>query len=229
MAKPKRILIVDWDKDLQETLKEQLEANGEFKTDKVESGYAAIEKTRLTHYDILLIDVDLTDISGCDVCQTMRKNGVKSPIVLLSRSADDADTIVGLDAGANDYIVKPFRVNVLMARLRARIREAEQSQHAVFQIGPYSFRPLDKTMYDNREDRKIRLTEKETAIVKFLYLAGNSVVSREVLLGEVWGYNAGVTTHTLETHVYRLRQKIEENPSKALILVTESTGYRLVV
>ena len=229
MAKPKRILIVDWDEDLQETLKEQLEANGEFKTDKVESGYAAIEKTRLTYYDIFLIDVDLTDISGCDVCQTMRKNGVKAPIVLLSRSADDADTIVGLDAGANDYIVKPFRVNVLMARLRARIREAEQSQHAVFQIGPYSFRPLDKTMYDNREDRKIRLTEKETAIVKFLYLAGNSVVSRDVLLGEVWGYNAGVTTHTLETHVYRLRQKIEENPSKARILVTESTGYRIVV
>ena len=147
---------------------------------------------------------------------------------MLSCSADDADTILGLDSGANDYIVKPFRINVLMARLRARIREAEQSEHAVFQIGPYSFRPLDKTMYDNHEDRKIRLTEKETAIVKFLYLANDPVVSRDVLLGEVWGYNANVTTHTLETHVYRLRQKIEKDPSNALILITESNGYRIV-
>ena len=147
---------------------------------------------------------------------------------MLSKSDTDADTILGLDAGANDYVIKPFRIKVLMARLRARIRETEQSEYAVFQIGYYSFRPLDKTMQDNRSDQKIRLTEKETAIVKFLYLASDHVVSRDVLLGEVWGYNAGVTTHTLETHVYRLRQKIEEDPSNALILVTEPKGYKIV-
>jgi len=114
-----------------------------------------------------------------------------------------------------------------LARLRARIREAEQSQHAVFQIGPYSFRPLDKLMENNLNKQRIRLTEKETAIVKFLYLASDHVVSRDTLLEEVWGYNSGVTTHTLETHVYRLRQKIEEDPSNALILITEPKGYRL--
>ena len=174
------------------------------------------------------MDVSLTDMDGREVCRMMRENGIKSPIVMLSRFDTDADTILGLDAGANDYVIKPFRINVLMARLRARIREVEQSEHAVFQIGHYSFRPIDKTMQDNRSDQKIRLTEKETAIVKFLYLASDHVVSRDVLLGEVWGYNAGVTTHTLETHVYRLRQKIEENPSNALILVTEPKGYRIV-
>jgi DNA-binding response OmpR family regulator len=228
MVAGRKILIVDCNIDLRETLKEQLEANGEFIVEEADSGCTAIEKAGLSYYDLVLVDFDLTDISGCNVCRTLRKKGVKSPIVMLSCSADDADTILGLDSGANDYIVKPFRINVLMARLRARIREAEQSEHAVFQIGPYSFRPLDKTMYDNHEDRKIRLTEKETAIVKFLYLANDPVVSRDVLLGEVWGYNANVTTHTLETHVYRLRQKIEKDPSNALILITESNGYRIV-
>lgn len=140
----------------------------------------------------------------------------------------DADTILGLDSGANDYISKPFRLGVLLARLRAHLRQFEQSDDAVFPIGPYSFRPAAKLLLDEAKNRKVRLTEKETAILKFLYRAGEKVIGRDVLLGEVWGYNAGVTTHTLETHVYRLRQKIEQDPANAQILVTEPGGYRLV-
>ena len=228
MTGAKKVLIVDGDRDLQETLKEQFEVNSEFLTDVVSSGHGAIDKTLEHYYDIILVDSRLPDIDGTAVCIAMRQNGIKSPIVMLSEIDTDEATILALDAGANDYVIKPFRVNVLMARLRARIRETEQSEHAVFQIGHYSFHPIDKSMHDNRNEQKIRLTEKETAIVKFLYLAGDSVVSRDTLLGEVWGYNAGVTTHTLETHVYRLRQKIEEDPSNAMILVTEPTGYRII-
>ena len=228
MTEAKKILIVDADTDLREMLKEQLEFNSEFTTEGANTGRTAVEKTSTQHYDTILIDVSLPDINGREVCRTMRESGIKSPIIMLSKSDADDDTILALDAGANDYVTKPFRVNVLMARLRARIREAEQSEHAIFQIGPYSFRPLDKSMQDNRNDHKIRLTETETAIIKFLYLASGQVVSRDTLLGEVWGYNAGVTTHTLETHVYRLRQKIEDNPSNAVILVTEPKGYRVV-
>jgi DNA-binding response OmpR family regulator len=228
MTGAKKALIVDGDRDLQEMLKEQFEVNGEFLTDSVNSGRAAIDKTLEQYYDIILVDAGLPDIDGRAVCKVMRKNGIKSPIVMLSKTDTDEETILALDAGANDYVAKPFRINVLMARLRARIRETEQSEHAVFQIGHYSFRPLDKSMQDNRNEQKIRLTEKETAIVKFLYLASDGVVSRDTLLGEVWGYNVGVTTHTLETHVYRLRQKIEEDPSNATILVTETAGYRII-
>ena len=228
MTGAKKALIVDGDRDLQEMLKEQFEVNGEFLTDSVNSGRAAIDKTLEQYYDIILVEAGLPDIDGRAVCKVMRKNGIKSPIVMLSKTDTDEETILALDAGANDYVAKPFRINVLMARLRARIRETEQSEHAVFQIGHYSFRPLDKSMQDNRNEQKIRLTEKETAIVKFLYLASDGVVSRDTLLGEVWGYNVGVTTHTLETHVYRLRQKIEEDPSNATILVTETTGYRII-
>jgi len=228
MTAGRRVLVVDDDEDLRQMLAEQLEIHEEFITDGVESGAAAIEITKNQYYDMILLDVGLPDLDGREVCRVMRRNGVKSPIIMLTGADTDADTILGLDAGANDYVTKPFRIGVLMARLRAHVREHEQSEHAVFQIGPYSFRPAGKIMLDMENDKKVRLTDKETAIIKFLYLAGERVVGRDVLLGEVWGYNAGVTTHTLETHVYRLRQKIERDPSNAVLLVTEPNGYRLV-
>jgi DNA-binding response OmpR family regulator len=158
----------------------------------------------------------------------MRREGVRSPILILTAADSDADAVLGLDSGANDYITKPFRLHVLLARLRAQLRQHEQSEDAVFTIGPYTFRPSAKLLIDDPKRKKVRLTEKETAILKFLYRAGSRVIGRDVLLNEVWGYNSGVTTHTLETHVYRLRRKIERNPAKAEILVTEPGGYRLV-
>ena len=113
-----------------------------------------------------------------------------------------------------------------MPRLRAHLRSHEQSEDAVFRVGPYEFKPAVK-MLVTADDRKIKLTEKETSILKYLYRSGGQPVSREKLLDEVWGYNSGVTTHTLETHIYRLRQKIEPDTSQATLLLTESGGYRL--
>jgi DNA-binding response OmpR family regulator len=157
----------------------------------------------------------------------IRKNGFKSPIIMLTGNDSDADMILGLDAGANDYVTKPFKFAVLLARIRAQLRQHEQSEDAVFSLGPYTFKPASKILIEENGS-KIRLTEKETSILKFLYRAGEKVVTRDILLEEVWGYNAGVTTHTLETHIYRLRQKIERDPSNAEILVTETGGYKLV-
>jgi len=228
MTTGKRILLVDDDDDLRQMLDEQLKLHEEFSTDMAASGAAALEAIKKEYYDIILLDVDLPDMDERDVCRLMRRNGVKSPIIMLTGADTDADTILGLDAGANDYITKPFRLGVLMARLRAHIRQHEQSEDAVFTIGPYTFQPAAKLLLDTATNKKVRLTDKETAILKYLYRAGDKVISRDVLLDEVWGYNAGVTTHTLETHVYRLRQKIESDPSNASILVTETGGYRLV-
>jgi DNA-binding response OmpR family regulator len=167
-------------------------------------------------------------MDGREVCRLLRRNGVKSPVIMLTAAESDADTILALDAGANDYVTKPFRLGVLLARLRAQLRQHEQSEDAVFTIGPYTFRPSAKVLIHGETQRKVRLTEKETSILKYLYRNGSKVVGRDILLNEVWGYNAGVTTHTLETHVYRLRQKIEADPSNAEILVTEPGGYRLI-
>ena len=117
---------------------------------------------------------------------------------------------------------------MLLARIRAQLRSHEQSEHAVFRVGPYEFRPAQKLLIDEKA-RKIRLTEKEANILKYLYRAGEKPVSREELLTQVWGYNAGVTTHTLETHIYRLRQKIEPDASGTRLLLTDAGGYRLAV
>jgi len=223
----KKILLVDDDAALRDSLSEQLRLHEEFHTAESDTAADALEVTKGEYFDAILLDVGLPDMDGREVCRLMRRNGVKSPIIMLTGHDTDADQILGLDAGANDYIAKPFRLNVLLARLRAQLRQHEQSEDAVFSIGPYSFQPAQKVLLDE-DEKKVRLTEKETAILKYLYRAGDKVVSRDTLLGEVWGYNAGVTTHTLETHVYRLRQKIEADPSNAQILVTEPGGYKLV-
>jgi DNA-binding response OmpR family regulator len=227
MAALRKILLVDDDDDLREALSEQLVMTEDFDVFEGRTGAEGMEKVKAGHFDLLILDVGLPDTDGRELCRRMRKQGVKSPILMLTGHDTDSDTILGLDAGANDYVTKPFKFPVLLARIRAQLRQHEQSEDAIFQLGPYTFKPAQKMLVDEKE-KKIRLTEKETNILKFLYRATQGVVARDVLLHEVWGYNAGVTTHTLETHIYRLRQKIEPDPSNARLLVTESGGYRLV-
>ncbi len=223
----KRILIVDDDDALRQSLAEQLELHEEFEIGVAATGGDALQAVKSLRYDIVLLDVGLPDIDGRELCKVMRRGGHKMPIIMLTAADTDSDTILGLESGANDYVAKPFRLGVLLARMRAQLRQHERSEDAVFSIGPYTFRPSAKLLVEPDSNRKIRLTEKETAILKYLYRAGDKVVAREVLLDEVWGYNAGVATHTLETHIYRLRQKIERDPSDAVLLLTEPGGYRL--
>ena len=228
MRAGRRILIVDDDAALRQSLAEQLELNEEFVCVECETAAQALETVTSERFDTIVLDVGLPDMDGRELCRLLRRAGVLVPIVMLTGADSEADTILGLEAGADDYVTKPFRLSVLLARLRAHLRQSEYSDDAVFAIGPYTFRPGAKLLTDRSGRRKVRLTEKETAILKYLYRAGDRAIGRDTLLGEVWGYNAGVTTHTLETHVYRLRQKIERDPTRAEILVTEPGGYRLV-
>ena len=228
MMAARRILIVDDDGTLRRSLAEQLELNEEF--DCIECGTAAraLEMVGSNRFDTIVLDVGLPDMDGRELCRLLRRAGVQVPIVMLTGADGEFDTVLGLEAGADDYVTKPFRLSILLARLRAHLRQNDRSDAAVFLIGPYTFRPGAKLLTDQSGRRKVRLTEKETAILKYLYRAGDRAIGRDTLLDEVWGYNAGVTTHTLETHVYRLRQKIERDPARAEILVTEPGGYRLV-
>ena len=227
MGTTKKIIIIDDDDMLRETLKEQFSLHDEFVVADVASATAGVKAVKADHADLVILDVNLPDMDGREACKIIRRNGYKGPVIMLTGQTSDSDTILGLDSGANDYVTKPFRFGVLLARIRAHLRQHEQSEDAIFKVGPYTFKPSAK-MLIREDNRKVRLTEKETAIIKFLLRAGEQVVSRDVLLHDVWGYNAGVTTHTLETHVYRLRQKIERDPSNARLLVTEEGGYRLV-
>ena len=229
MAGPRPILVVDDDEALRQTLAEQLAHDGEFAA--TEAATAAEATARLAaedaRFDAIVLDIGLPDGDGRELCARLRKQGLRMPILMLTGADGEQDIVRGLDSGANDYIAKPFRVSELMARLRAQLRVFDNSEDAVFSVGPYTFRPSAKLLLESARNRKIRLTEKEAAILKYLYRAGGRPVGRQILLNEVWGYNSAVTTHTLETHIYRLRQKIEPDPSNARLLVTEGGGYRL--
>ncbi|MGB0906201.1 MAG: response regulator transcription factor [Maricaulaceae bacterium] len=232
MAVKKRLLLIDDDDTLREELVAQFGLYDEFETVDVATARAGIETATATPFDLIILDVDLPDMLGTEACQLMRQANVAAPIVMLTGNDGEMHEILGLNSGANDYVTKPFRFAVLLARLRAHLRSFEQSEDAIFQVGPYEFQPAFKRLTppkdaDGKQPRDIRLTEKETNILKYLYRAGGKPVGRDELLHEVWGYNSGVTTHTLETHVYRLRQKIEPKKGTATLLMTEPGGYRL--
>ena len=222
-----RILIVDDDPGLREQLTEQLSLHEEFEALAVENGSKGVQAAKAEQIDLVIMDVGLPDIDGREAVRILRKNGFKAPIIILTGHDTESDTILGLESGANDYVSKPFRFSVLLARIRVQLRQHEGSEDAIFTIGPYTFRPSSKLLL-NPKGNKVRLTEKETSILRYLYRTGPRPVSRETLLQEVWGYNSGLTTHTLETHIYRLRQKIEKDAAAPAILVTEVGGYKLV-
>jgi len=217
MAVTKSLLLVDDDNDLREALAEQFGLYEGYSVLQAENAATGVKLAENERVDMILLDVDMPDMDGREACKLMRARGVRAPIIMLTGQDTDADTILGLDSGANDYVTKPFKFSVLLARVRAHLRSFEQSEDATFTVGPYEFRPSMKLLV-REDERKIRLTEKETNILKYLYRAGGKSVAREELLSEVWGYNA---------HIYRLRQKIEPDPSNARLLLTEAGGYRL--
>jgi DNA-binding response OmpR family regulator len=225
----RQILIVEDDAALRASLAEQILLDGEFSADEAESVAEAEAKLACAdaRYDAILLDVGLPDADGCDFCTKLRRDGHSMPVIMVTGANSEQDVVRGLDAGANDYLAKPFRTPELLARVRAQLRVFDNSEAAVFLIGPYVFRPSARLLQDPADDRKLRLTDKECAILKFLYRAGGKAVSRPILLNEVWGYSSAVSTHTLETHIYRLRQKIEIDASQPQLLVTENGGYRL--
>jgi DNA-binding response OmpR family regulator len=212
MASAKRILLVDGNDVLRASLAEQLAGPYEV----VEAGSAA--QAREQSCALAIIDQHLPDGEGESLARELRAQGKAASVLLLWE-----DGTPGSDAML-ERLAKPFRLATLLARLSTLLGPAAAEGEPV-KVGPYLFRPGAKLLTDGAK-RKIRLTEKETNILKFLHEAA-ATVPRQTLLHEVWGYNPEVTTHTLETHIYRLRRKIEEDPGQAKILVTEDGGYRL--
>jgi DNA-binding response OmpR family regulator len=227
MANVRKILIVDDDADVRDTFVERLTLIDDIEAVAVDTGSKGVQAARAGQVDLVIMDVGLPDIDGREAVRLLRKTGFKAPIIMLTGHDADSDTILGFESGANDYVVKPFRFPVLLARIRAQLHQHEGSEDAVFTIGSCTFRPRSKQLVDSK-GYKSHLTEKETEILRYLYRAGQTTVSREVLLQEVWGYNSRVTTHTLETHIYRLRRKVEKDPSNPSVLVTVGSGYKLI-
>jgi len=222
------ILVVDGDSAMREMLREQLTLDDAFLV--VEAATAREAEDYLfgqdTRFDAVIMDAVLPDGDGHAMCVRLRASGLSMPVILMNgsdRSHTPDDTI---------SIAKPFRLSELMVHLRSRLDARAKNgglgtPAASIRIGPYDFSLEDKALRDSAANLRIRLTEKEAAILAFLHSMGERAVPRTELLREVWGYNPAVTTHTLETHIYRLRRKIEADPANACLLITEAGGYRL--
>jgi DNA-binding response OmpR family regulator len=226
---PRPILIIEDDATLRTTLAEQIALEGSFTAVGAESAAEATAKLSESdfRYDAILLDVGLSDAHSRDFCAKLRRDGNTTPIIILAGAHTEQDVVRCLDAGANDYVAKPFRLPELLARVRAQLRTFDNSEAAVFTIGPYQFRPSTKLLLDPGKNRKVRLTDKECRILKYLLRANGAAVDRAMLLTDVLGFNSGVTTHTLVTHIYRLRQKLEADPSRPRLLLTDRGAYRL--
>ncbi len=227
MQQIRRLLIIEKNEDVLNILRDQIELTGEFKIHTSKDALGASDIIKTQNIEIILFSHSEDIEKTLHRCNQWRKENINIPIIIITNMQNDAEAIRLLEAGVNDYIAKPFRMTLLVARLRAHLRQFDRSSDAVLTIGPYWFRQDATLLIDKESGDQIRLTEKEAAILKRLYHAFPTVISRKKLLDDVWGYRDNLSTHTLETHIYRLRQKIESDPRKASLLITENRGYRL--
>ena len=214
MPSAKRVLLVDDDALLRASLAEQLTREGPYAVIEAGSAAEARERVRDGGFSLAILGQKLPDGTGDGLARELKIQNFDAPVLLLAEPDTSPPTA--------DHIAKPFRFADLLARINLHLSRHAASDDVPMAIGPYLFRPGAKLLIQGA--RKVRLTEKETDILKFLHAAG-ATVARETLLHEVWGYNPAVTTHTLETHIYRLRKKIESGGAR--ILLTEEGGYRL--
>jgi DNA-binding response OmpR family regulator len=221
-----RIMVIDDDDDLRHVLMTQFELEGVAAVEQAETMASAFAKIDSFAPDILILDVQLPDGNGFHICARLREQGFEKPIIMLTGQDGENEVIKGLDTGANDYIAKPMRFGELVARIRAQLRQHQASDDAHFSARGVDFIPADKSLTCSAQQKTVTLTEKETLILKKLFRRWPETVSRASLLSQVWGYHDDVTTHTLETHIYRLRQKINRLSEDQLIETT-TTGYRL--
>ena len=229
MQEPKYILIVGLGTELCNALAPAGASGGEFQVTATTGTADAIAKLQVfqQQHHAIIVECGPADGDGSDLCGWLRRRGLRVPIIVLSEAAAEQDAVRALDAGANDYVVMPLRLAELKARLRAQIREHETSEDAVLPIGPYHFRPGARSLHEPAENRHIRLTQQEVTILKHLYRAGGRPISRQTLLHGAWRYSLGADSHTVETHIYRLRRKIEPDPSHPYIILKDRGGYRL--
>ncbi len=223
----KRILMIDDDHHLRSVLSSQLRNEGvEFLAEATKAS-EAIDKVNKFQPDLVLLDIELPDGNGFDVCQRLRAHGFEKPIIMLTSKQDETDIIKVLNKGANDYIAKPMRFGELLARVRAQLVQNQASADVKFTTQNLEFQPASKTLTSLETNRIIPLTQKETLILKKLFWIWPESISKESLLTEVWGYQNVLATHTLETHIYRLRQKVFRLTEAPLVEKTQD-GYRLI-
>ena len=221
-----KILLINNDKDLGEALVFQLTLVEKYQIIETNDETSALVQINNNFCELVIINSQSSALKECSLTKNLRLAGYKKPIIILINRNSNLDNSDDHNYKVDEYMIKPFRYPVLLKSIETQLHKFKKSENTQYNIGNYIFKPNSKILESN-EGRSIRLTEKENNILNFLYKNLGNVINRETLLHEVWGYNSKVTTHTLETHIYRLRQKIEDDPSKACFLITEPGGYKL--
>jgi DNA-binding response OmpR family regulator len=224
----RRILVVDDESLIRKTVRLTCEKEG-YSVDEAETGRAALEKLEQVKPDIILLDLMLPDISGFDVCRDIRRTGSRVPVIILSAKTEEIDVVVGLEIGADDYIVKPFRPRELLARIAAHLRKATQLAQNDDE-GRIVFKDLTIDLNERRvfkSEDEVNLTHTEFDLLSFLATNAGKVLSREKILNSVWGYEYPIETRVTDVHIRNLRRKIETDPGRPVfILAVPGIGYR---
>ena len=227
MNAQKHILIVDGDAATRAELAREVAQLGYTVSTAGTAEAAALHLSRHRGIDLVLLETGLPDGDGRDLVARLRRRGLLVPLILLADSASEDDVVWGLDAGADDFVTRPLRLRELAARIRAQFRVAVGRTEEDLQVGMLIFRPASRTAFHPYLAHPVRLTEKEALLLARLCHAEGRPVSRQTLLREVWGYNPSVSSHTVETHIYRLRRKIEGRSGCPPLVLNDAGGYRL--
>jgi DNA-binding response OmpR family regulator len=224
-----KILIVEDQKDLADGLEVNFTKEG-FSVLKAETGEAAIGKALKEDPDLIILDIMLPGISGLDVCRELRKKALDMPIIMLTAKADEIDRVVGLEVGADDYVTKPFGIRELIARVHAHLRRRHSRQAQKVTRYRFGKVELDFEKYEaTMKGEPIDLSQKEYEILRCFIHHRGEVVTRDRLLNEAWGYESYPTTRTVDTHILKLRKKIEEDPGNPRFLLSvHGEGYKFV-
>jgi DNA-binding response OmpR family regulator len=227
-----KILIVEDEPAMRMGLKDNLEFEG-YEVDLAEDGHAGLEKITANKYNLILLDVMMPKMSGLDVCRTIRKNGINTPVILLTAKGEEIDKILGLELGADDYVTKPFSLRELLARIKAILRRGEDSatenkSEEMVKIGRLDLNFPSYNAFE--EGTPVQLSHKEFEILHLLWNRKNTTVSRDDLLNEIWGYDETPTTRTVDNFMLRLRQKIEKDFNHPHVIISvHGIGYKLII
>ena len=223
-----KVLIIEDEPNMVLGLKDSCEYEG-YEVSVARDGKEGLQKALTEKVDIILLDVMLPVMSGIDVCRTLRTRGIETPILMLTARSQEIDKVVGLEVGADDYVTKPFSIKELLARIRAHLRRAAKQ---VVDLESCTFGDVElnfKKYVAHKRGEALELSAREFEILRYLIRHRGDIVTRDQLLDEVWGYDSTPVTRTVDNHIARLRQKIEQDPSAPQHIITvHRIGYRFI-
>ncbi len=228
----KKILIVEDELNMIKGLKDNLEIEG-YEVDTAMEGNLGLQKVLNGSYDLILLDVMLPGVSGFDICRTARKEGVETPVILLTAKGEEIDKVVGLELGADDYITKPFSLRELLARIKAILRRApagkeESGESSLVHIG--NIQVSFKNYQALEGNSEVKMSHKEFEVLHYLYKNAGKTVHRDDLMSSVWSIEYDITTRTVDNFIMKLRHKIETDPNNPKIILTvHGVGYKMIL